>query len=369
MPKNIERPVSGDWKDKIDKKSIETIASALVSVNKSFDKKKFVKKLVTPSFLNLELKDRINKTAELLKEFLPNNYSKAVGVLIKSAPKLGEFENWILTAYIEHYGLEHFEDSINALEKLTPFGTSEFAIRPFMISYPDKMIKILNRWSINENEHVRRLAAEASRPRGVWVAHLKHYINDPTEVIDLLDKLNNDPSLYVRKAVANCINDISKDHPDLVIKTSKRWQKNNSKETNWIIKHGCRSLIKKGNAKVFPLLGFSENPKYKLSGFETDKKKIRMGEQLVVPFLISAIDKRDLSLAVDYKIHFVKQNGKTSEKVFKISEKKIQAGSAVALSLKHKFIDNTTRKHYIGEHRIELIINGISKKNLTIDLK
>ena len=369
MPKNIARPKSNAWKDRIDRNSIQTIANEIKSAFKKFNNKSFVETLITPQFLKLELKERINQTATVLADFLPSDYKKATEILIKAAPNLGEFENWILTAYIELFGLKQFKVSIDALETLTRYSTSEFAVRPFMIAYPDKMISYLHKWSKDKNEHVRRLAAEASRPRGVWVAYLKHYIKNPREVLELLDELNADSSLYVRKAVANCLNDISKDHPELVIKTAKKWQKRNCKETDWIIKQGCRSLIKNGYPPVFLLFGFAENPKISINGFKLNKNIYRLGERLAIDFSIKSREKKQIKLSIDYAIHYQKKSGNLSPKVYKITERELSPGTTLELKINHKLIDNTTRKHYAGEHCLELIINGKSIKKIKFELQ
>ncbi|MFH2048522.1 MAG: DNA alkylation repair protein, partial [bacterium] len=242
------------------------------------------------------------------------------------------------------------------------------AIRPFMITHTDKMMEVLNNWVKDPNEHIRRLAAEGSRPRGVWVAHIEAFKKDPRPVLKLLEHLKGDESLYVRKAVANNLNDITKDHPDLVIKTAIRWLKDKNPNTDWIIKHACRTLIKKGDPRVFPLFGFTTNPKIKLKGLNTSHKIIKYGSEIILDFEIQSFSDKSQKLAVDYKFHFVKKNGKTAPKTFKLSEKNIRGNEILKLKIKYLFKDFSTRKHYPGIHKIEIIVNGQSYKEVTFEV-
>ncbi|MCP4674417.1 MAG: DNA alkylation repair protein [Deltaproteobacteria bacterium] len=323
-----------------------------------FDSAAFVEAVMGNGYASLELKDRIKRIAEGLHEYLPSNYEKTLAILKKVAPDVSDFENWCLTTYVELYGLESFEASMDALENLTRHGTGEFAIRPFVIRYTDRVLPIMHRWAEDNNEHVRRLAAEGSRPRGVWVAHVAEFKKNPRPVIEILDKLKADPSLYVRKAVANNLNDISKDNPEVAIKTARRWQKNGQKTTAWIIKHGCRSLIKQGHPDVFGLLGFTEKPKVEVGKLRTSRKKVKIGDSFEILAEINSLAKTEQRLAIDYRVHYRKANGKLAPKVFKLAERTLAAGETVSLSTSHSFRTMTTRKHYPGGHEIELVING-----------
>jgi len=358
VPKETTYPESGLWKDYLDKKRVKAMAERIGLASSRFDTAAFVTAVMGDGYAELELKDRIKRIAECLHEYLPSNYEKALTVLKKVAPDLSDFENWCLTTYVELYGLKFFETSMDALEYLTRYGTGEFAIRPFVLNHTDRVLPIMHRWAENNNEHVRRLAAEGSRPRGVWVAHVPVFKEDPRPVIEILDKLKTDPSLYVRKAVANNLNDISKDNPELAVRTARRWQKNGQKTTAWIIKHGCRSLIKQGRHDVFGLLGFTEKPKVAIARFKTNRKRVRIGDSFKLSVDIVSKANVEQRLAIDYRVHYRKANGKLAPKVFKLAEKTLPPGGTVSLSTGHSFRAMTTRKHYPGRHEIEIVING-----------
>jgi len=359
VPKNAARKTAHElWKDRLGRSAVAGLAAEIARVYPKFDHQGFVKTVATREYLTLELKDRSKAIATGLKPFLPDNYRKAVDILIKTAPSVGAFENWSLTAYIELFGLERFEESMRAMKALTVFSTCEFCIRPFMIRYTDRMMPILHEWATDKNEHVRRLAAEGSRPRGVWVAHIDAFRKDPAPVLELLEKLKADESLYVRKAVANNLNDISKDHPDRVIATALRWKKDNHKHTDWIIRHACRSLIKKGDPRVFPIFGFASNPKVRCSPIRPSSKSAAIGGELRFAFALESTGTKNQKLAIDYRVHYVKASGKTSPKVFKLAERTIAPGETIDLTINQAFADLSTRRHFPGEHRLEVIVNG-----------
>lgn len=368
MPK-VKKEEPKLWKDYVNRESLTKFAVELTKVYSKFDQKGFVKAVCTSEFFELELKDRLDEVARQLKQFLPKSYKKAIDILIKATPNVGGFYNWAMTLYVEQNGLDHFGVSIKALYELTKYGTAEFAIRSFIIRHTDKMLKVLNEWVKDPSEHIRRLAAEGSRPRGVWVVHIEAFKKDPKPVLKLLKQLKADESLYVRKAVANNLNDISKDNPNLVIKTAKRWLKDNNPDTNWIIKHACRSLIKKGDPRVFPLFGYTTNPNIKIAKFNLSNKKVKIGSSIKLDFEIKSLSKNRQRLAVDYKFYFVKKSSNTTPKTFKLSEKTIKGKDVIPFSIKYKFKDLSTRKHYPGKHKIEIIINGKMYKKVSFKLE
>jgi 3-methyladenine DNA glycosylase AlkC len=328
------------WKDHVDRTAVKKFAAVIASVYPRFDPNAFVKKVCDRAFLKLELKDRLNRIATELRPFFPDDYTRATEILISVAPKAPGFLNWVLTAYVEQFGQDEFDTSVATLKELTKFGTAEFAIRPFIINHTEQMLPILHGWALDPNEHVRRLAAEGSRPRGVWVAHIDAFKKDPTPVLELLEKLKADRSKYVQKAVANNLNDISREHPERVIRTAAAWIKNGDDNTAWVVKRACRTLIKQGHPKVFPIFGFTNKPKVKVSPIRLSTKKLTIGGELSFSFKLSSAAKDDQQLA--------------------LSERTIAAGETVVLAKKHSFRPATTRKLYPGKHGLEIMVNGVS---------
>ena len=346
------------WKDFLSKDAVSFFAKQIAEVYPRFKSDKYVEAVLSDGFLKLELKERIDKMAVALATFLPDNYDSAVEILIKVAPRLKMFENWALTTYVQMFGLDKFETSVMALEELTKHGTSEFAIRPYMIQHTDKMLPILRRWTQHNNEHVRRLAAEGSRPRGVWTAHIEAFKMDARPVIEILEHLKADDSLYVRKAVANNLNDISKEHPDLVISVASKWLKSKHEHTNWIIKRGLRTLIKTGHPKALKLLGVNHKPSVQVSSFVIKPARIKVGGMTALFLELKSVSKKKQKLVIDYVVHHVKEKGISSPKTFKWAEKTIAPKEILLLVKQHSFKNLSTRRHYPGEHLIEVLVNG-----------
>lgn len=369
MPKNVDQNQDNLWKNHLNRTAVKALGEHIKEAYPKFELKKYIDAVYDNNYTSLELKERINAMAVQLKVFLPDDYKQVIKIISAVAPKVKGFENWTLLTYVEKYGLDNFEQSVKAMELLTRYSTAEFAIRPYMIRYTKRMMPILHRWATDKNEHVRRLAAEGSRPRGVWVAHIETFKKNPEPVLELLEKLKADESLYVRKAVANNLNDISKEHPKKVIATCKRWQKDQNKQTDWIIKQGCRSMIKQGIPGALALFGFKDKPELSVKLVAPKKNSFAIGETVTFEYELTSNAKKEQMLAVDYKIHYLKKNNSYSEKVFKLSEKKLAAGQKLSVKSKRSFADMSTRKHHPGKHKIELIINGTTVNSFAFTLK
>jgi 3-methyladenine DNA glycosylase AlkC len=255
--------------------------------------------------------------------------------------------------------------SIDAMETVTKYASAEFVVRPFIIKNEKRMMAQMYEWSKNENEHIRRLSSEGCRPLLPWATSLNSFKKDPTPVLPILEGLKTDISAYVRKSVANNLNDISKTHPDLVVKIAKDWYGKNS-ETNWIVKHACRTLLKKGNRDVLEIFGYSNTTSIKVTGFKVDKTDITIGNELVFSFEIET--KEETKVRLEYGIDYVKSNGKRNRKIFQISEILLKANYKKYYQKKHSFENVSTRKHYAGTHSITLIVNGIERGNLDFEL-
>jgi len=217
-------------------------------------------------------------------------------------------------------------------------------------------------WSKHDNEHVRRLASEGCRPALPWAMALPSFKEDPSPVLPILETLKNDPSEYVRRSVANNLNDISKTHPDLVASLAKQWL-GQSKEVDWVVKHACRTLLKKGNRDVLDLFGFHQGDALVVSNFVLRTSEVVLGEDLIFTFTIEA--KEETRLRLEYGVDFMKANGKKSRKVFQISESTMKAGEVREYEKVHSFKEITTRKHYTGEHDVTLIVNGEERADAT----
>lgn len=335
----------------------ERFAAEFKKADPNFDKSGFIKE-VTKDLDTLSLNQRLRRTSETLQGFLSSDFRKAVGAMRKVIPNTpGGYTNLVFPDFVGLYGHNDFETSMQALKYFTQFGSSEFAIREFLRRDFDSTIEVMKGWAKDKNHHVRRLASEGSRPRLPWSFKLDRVIKDPSLTISILQTLNQDPELYVRKSVANHLNDISKENPEFMLDAVRGWEKSHP-HTAWIIKHASRTLIKKGHAGSLSVFDFEKDARVKIEKFRLNKSRLKLGEALVFEFELVSAKKKQQKLVVDYIIHYRKKLGELSPKVFKLKELDLGAGQSMRISKKQVFKDFTTRKHFKGEHILEIQVNG-----------
>lgn len=341
--------------------------NALESVVEGFDKNNFMSKVKTTAWEDYELKQRMAHLAQATDSILPADFEQKTEVIFKLIQSLRQLnirdqnlEYIFLADIITLSGLNDFDTSIKAMQYVTQFTSFEFAGRPFFIKYPEQMYDQMLNWTSHENHTVRRFASEGCRPRLPWGMQLKSLVNDPKPIIPILEKLKNDDSEYVRKSVANNLNDISKDHPLLVITLIKDW-KGQSKNTDWILKHGARTLLKQGHPEVLKLFGTPQDVICTIQSFKLNKINIVLGEQIEFQFLLKNNASEASFFRIEYVIYFVKSNGSLAKKIFKITEKMLAPNEEILFRKSHKFIDLTTRKHYSGKHKITIVVNGLER--------
>lgn len=339
---------------------LKELADALAAARPGFNKSAFLSDVLDKNWKKRELKQRLHHITHCIYMHLPLPYAQAIPVLIKACKDFGGYEGMFFPDYVEQYGLQkpcaaHWKISMKALEAFTQVSSAEFAVRPFIVFDTPKMMAQMLQWSQHKNHHVRRLASEGCRPRLPWAMALPAFKQDPKLIFPILDQLKADESLYVRKSVANNLNDISKDHPDKVIQWCKQ-RMGRHPHTDWIIKRACRTLLKAGNPQALQLFNYKYSAKTKLSAFRLDKKRLRIGERLEFFCVLEALPKD--ALRVEYAIHYVKKNGSHSLKKFYVMDAFNNEGTR-EFSKSHSFEQRTTRIHYPGEHWLELFVNGI----------
>lgn len=232
------------------------LADKLLEQDVDFNKVSFINR-VAEKIKALELKDRVAWFADALKEHLVDDYSIAISQLMKilgpeNEKETGMFKEfyWIMpiAKYVEKYGLQYFDLSMNAIYEITKRNTGEYTIRPYLEAYPERTLEVMKTWSLDKNKHVRRLSSEGVRPRLPWASKLDIFIEDPTPILPILENIKDDASKYVQTSVANCINDIIKDNLHVTKTLIESWRPNATKERKWIIKHALRNLVKKQDA-------------------------------------------------------------------------------------------------------------------------
>lgn len=358
--------MSAPLKDMYSPLFFERFSKVLAKVLPGFDKKQFTEQIFTDAFQEMELKERVKHTTSVLHDFLPGKYAaavKVIGQLIDVMRKDGfgehNFVFMFLPDFVETYGLDHYKDSVKAIEMITQFISCEYAVRPFILKYGEPMIAQMTAWSLHPDKHVRRLASEGCRPRLPWAMALPALKKDPSPILPLLENLKNDPEEYVRRSVANNLNDIAKDHPAVVLRIAARW-KGISKATDAIIKHGSRTLLKQGHTDILKFYGL-DSRKLDISAFTIITPEVNTGAHLEFAFDISNSHKQEQVVRLEYAVYYRKQNGELSRKVFKISEKIYRPGEKISVVRRQSFKPITTKKFYPGEHQLGIVINGAEK--------
>lgn len=347
-----------------------SLAKSLAKFCAHFDEKEFLELIYEGNWEKRELKDRMRHICYVLNKIFTKNHQKnshsggnyqsdieilkkvASDVIITS--KYPALSLIIFANYVEIFGLDNLEISMEALEFFTPIGSAEFAVRPFYVKYPQQTLQYFLKWSKSENYHVRRLASEGARPRLPWGIALQTLKKDPTPIIPILENLKDDETEYVRKSVANNLNDICKDNPKIALILGEKWLKNPAKNSQKLVKHGLRTLLKSSNSEALKLFDYV-NVKNPVELFDLQNFTINIGENLGFNFKLRL--ENEAKLRIEYAIYFLRKDQKFSKKVFQITEKNFEKGEFF-FQKKHSFRPITTRKYNVGTHKISLIING-----------
>ena len=353
-------------KNSYNKVYMDRLVDSFLMHSPKFDGKSLHQKIFDEDWEERELKSRMDHIARMIYDVLALDYVSALHILKPVCESFGGYEAMFFPHIIELYGMDHWDESMAALEHMTQFSSSEFAVRPFIVKAPKKMMKQMLRWSRHDNYHVRRLSSEGCRSRLPWAMALPAFKKDPALIMPILEKLKNDESEYVRKSVANNINDITKDNPELVKALASRWL-GETPNTDWIVKHGCRTLLKKADMEVLALFGYVPGQKVEVLALSIADKTVSIGGELNFTFSLSSKRVTLGMLRIEYAIDYMKSNGSQSRKIFKISEGDIQTKTK-DIKRKQSFKEMSTRKHYPGEHALAVIVNGAEVKRMTFDV-
>ena len=352
---------------------VDRFASIMEKTNPQFNPVLFTKNVFHNDWHQMELKQRMKHIAGVLHQFLPPQYPDALNVIrytideLKANDFTAALEFMFFPHYIETYGLKHFDESVGAFEKITPFTSCEFAVRPFLLNYGARMIEIMTQWSTNQDHHVRRLASEGTRPRLPWAIALPFLKKDPTPLLPILENLKNDPSEYVRRSVANNLNDISRDHPQVVIDLARKW-KGSNETTDAIVRHGTRTLLKQGNRETLRLFGLNGSS-VELREFSLAENNVSNGGDLRFSVSFRNTGRKAKIIRLEYAVYYLRQKGRISKKVFKISERSYAPGEETTINRKQSFRPITTRRYYSGQHQVSVIINGKEYDRLPFHLE
>lgn len=357
MAKILDYKVAEQLKNIYTKNYIKNLAFKIKDEYKIFDEEDFVNAIFDNTWEELELKNRMRHIALTLHIFLPLSYIEQINILKEVSKDFTSYEAMFFQDFVEVFGLDYFDESMDALSVFTIGSSSEFAIRQFILKYEDKTMNQLKLWAKDENEHLRRLASEGCRPRLPWAIALTKFKKDPKKIFEIIELLKYDKSKYVQKSIANNLNDISKDNPLLVVDFVKK-NLGINENLDWVCKHASRSLLKKGDKIILSFFGFDKKTNIKIENFNTSSF-VKKGDYLDFSFTLQSVE--DIGkLRLEYIIYYLKSNGIHNKKIFMISQNEIKSNSKT-YKKRQIFKDMTTRKHYLGKHYLSLVINGEEK--------
>lgn len=371
------------------------VGQRLAGVLPSLDAQAFAAECL-PGYEDLELMDRARRITEVMARHLPTDPAVAVGIITAS---LGPIEDGLtgmqpfrylpFVFYVGQFGVGAFEESMTAQYELTRRFTAEFSIRPFLIHHEAATLARLRQWARDPDPHVRRLVSEGTRPRLPWAPRLPAFIADPAPVLELLALLRDDPSEYVRRSVANNLNDISKDHPDLVVALAGRWWADGDDQRRRMLRHALRTLVKRGDPDALEVLGHAGADHLVVRGVTVEPSDPVIGGRVRITATVvdtrsgddpavsvggdvtvavggeateaEAVDGEAVeadAVAVDFVVHFVKANGSTSPRVFKGVVRELRPGESCVVTRSVSLAQQSTRTHRPGVHRVEVQVNG-----------
>ncbi len=349
---------------------ISHLGTLLENNIEGFNKELFNKEILF-SLDSLGLKARTQLIADQLHLFLPADYKKRADILKAILHPNKDYHkdlhsdadgirNWgmlPLTMVVGQHGIDDFEGSLNLLKEMTSRFSSEFDVRYFLISDQDRALNIMRGWIDDADHHIRRLVSEGTRPRLPWGMKLQRLADDPTPMLPILEALRDDSEEYVRRSVANHLNDIAKDHPDLVANLAIKWMVDADKNRKRLLRHACRTLIKQGHPLALQAFGYVP-PEVEVNALHIKNKVVLFGDGVEFSLKLKSIGKQPQPLIIDYLVYFKKANGKLVAKVFKWKVLTLKAGETLSLKKSHPIRPITTRQYYAGTQGLSLRING-----------
>ena len=320
-------------------------------------------------FAPLSLRERSDLLRDALLVDVGGDYAELASIVRTAAAGDLPFSGWLIWPVtsavaqkaVDNGSPEAFDDGLALLAELTPRLTSEFAIRTMLIADLDRALPIVLEWTSSPDEHVRRLASEGTRAFLPWAKRVPALVDQPRATAAILANLYRDESEYVRRSVANHLNDISRFHPEVVVETAASWLAAPDENTGKLVRHALRTVVKKGNADALALLGFDTDAKLAVDGPTLDLAEIAFGETISFTAEITNTGPTNAVLAIDYVVHHMKANGAQTAKTFKLAVRDLAPGETISIARSHSLRAITTRRYYPGAHGIELQINGASR--------
>lgn len=351
---------------------VRRLAADVVRVRPTFPSRAFIKQ-ASAGLDDLELLDRGKHICRALGDHLPAAYPEAIEVLLRSlGPEhatdelvgvgMAPFFYLPHVLFVAERGLDHFDLSMRAQYELTKRFSAESSIRPFIAKDPERTFAVLRGWTGDANAHVRRLVSEGTRLRLPWATRVAWLDANPDRVIALLDRLKDDPTTLVRRSVANNLNDLGKVHRELFARTCAAWLDGASAERRALVEHGLRSAVKRGEADALRLLGYGQKPSVAIEKVRFHPPRTAIGGRVSVSFVLRSKSPTPQELLVDIAVHFVKADGHTAPKVFKVKRIVLPPRGQVGMQASISLAVHTTRKPRPGTHAVDIVVNGEARR-------
>jgi 3-methyladenine DNA glycosylase AlkC len=315
----------------------------------------------------LSLRERSDLLRDALVADLPGDYASFASVVRRAQHGRPLFSGWLiwpvtsgvaLTAIRENSD-DAFDDALALLAELTSRLTSEFAIRALLDHDLYRALAVIQTWTTSDDVDVRRLASEGTRAFLPWSTRVRGLLADPRATRPIIDALYRDPSEYVRRSVANHLNDLSRQQPQLVVETAAVWLRDPDENTARLVAHGLRTLVKRGDPAALALLGYPAVDSVTVDGPDLDAVTVPFGGAVRFRFAATNTGDAPARLAIDYIVHHSRANGTQTAKTFKLTTATLAPGERLERTREHSFRAITTRRYYPGAHAVELQVNGV----------
>jgi len=315
----------------------------------------------------LSLRERSDLLRDALVADLPGDYDSFARIIRRAQSGIPLFSGWLIWPVTSAVAVKAitentdraFDDAMALLGGLTSRLTSEFAIRSLLDHDLERALAIIQTWTLSDDIDLRRLASEGTRPFLPWSTRVPGLLAHPRATVPIIAALYRDPSEYVRRSVANHLNDLSRQHPEIVVETAKQWMSQPDENTGRLVAHGLRTLVKRGDPDALALLGFTRAESIVVDGPTLDRVGVPFGGAVRFAFGITNSGRQPARLAIDYIVHHSKANGTQTGKTFKLATATLAPGERLERTREHSFRAITTRRYYPGAHAIELQVNGV----------
>ncbi|CUU60912.1 3-methyladenine DNA glycosylase AlkC [Parafrankia irregularis] len=346
---------------------VARIGREVQAVLPGFDAEGFVREVVA-DLPRLELKARIARISQALRDYLPVTGRQALDVLLQSLPPTpeaaGATSDFGLHIYSPHSDFiarfcrtsEDLRFALEALRRLTPYFSAEDAVRYFLNDFPSETMAAIGKWAKDSDHRVRRLASESTRPKLPWSPRIALPID---AALPVLDQLYTDSSRYVTRSVANHLHDIASENPDLVLGVLQRWKSSGatqSKEFDFIAREALRTRLKSGWLAAYEFFGYAIDAPVELSPVHLEHAELKDGDTLLFAAEIST--RAPVPLHVTYVISSTTQRGARREKVYFLARAMAKPGHPLTLTKRHTLRTTANTKITPGAYAVEIQVNG-----------